>query len=335
MNSTGLMRTSLFCLLGAGLTTACVTDKELGDLEEDTESGTTEGDPGSSSNETDTASTSGTTVDPSATTDPTLPTTATVTTADPTLPTTATVTTADPTMGTDPSGTEGDTESDTEGASICADWAAPPFDCEGPGSATLEVDWDGGGPNVDDAMCTVTALSDMGGGGEQLTLQCGGDEYNFFITTASPQVSLPLTVAMDVRLSLTNFRRNVLNAPTFIIRDLAGDLLVAYVNQIGLDIPDGLDPLSLVVSATGCPGIDIAEKCSGDGSILSQRQSVEFGLGAAAVELFDGSSGLLDTDAVDYSITLGQANDLPCWDDDCFGDDSGPFQRLEFLVTAN
>lgn len=339
MNSTGLLTTPLLCLLGVGLTTACVTDKELGDIDEDTETSTTEGvNPSGGSSGTDSASTSGTSVDPSGTTAD--PTASTVTTADPTLPT-ATVTTANPTAGPDDpidTDTEGDTESDTDGGSVCAEWAPPPGDCEGPGNTILSVQWDFGGGAVEDEMCTVQSLASLGGGAEALVLECGAATYGFEVRSDSPHVPLPLSNGMDVRFSMSEDDQDgMLAAPSFVIRNVVGDLIVAYVNQTDLEIPSNIGPVAAVavVSGSGCPGSSVAEKCEGDGSILSQRVPVQFGTDAdIPLQLFDSSFGTLQTATASFSVFVGEASHLPCWDDDCIGDDSGPFERLEFLVIS-
>lgn len=282
---------------------ACVIDKQLGDTEDDGASeSTTDGpDDGGSASE-------GGTLSPS--TGP-----------------------AGPTTDDGGSDTTEGSSTETDGpALVCDDWAPPPIDdCEPDAGAEAAVTGDPL-PPLADASCTVAALAPMGATTDALTLDCG-DVYTLEITT-DPHLALPFVLDQEVRLSATESFEPALNLnlPTFVIRSPEDALLLAYVNELDLelDLPFGIE---FQTGNTGCAASDVSEDCPDGGRILAQRITLEFGDPGDATRVFDGNLAQLDDAGV--SVIVEQAEQIVCWDEPCFGDDTGPFDRASFIVVAD
>jgi len=316
----------LLCF-AALLTTGCVSTQRLGDPQ------ATDGEPGDAdtSGETShgerTSTASGTSVGD---TD--------IGTGDPTAPTSSTTT---PDLETG-SSTEGETDGSEE---QCSDWQPPPFDCpeQGDARAGLEVapeefpNFDFGGVFTDGIPCEVIALSSDDIDRWTVGLQCDELQTEFTYVSAAPYVSPPLEIGTQViytgvdSLDRPNFE------PSVSLHSPRGDLLMAFVDHDDLrdSIAVELAPLQVAFDGTGCSGVPDQKnaECNPGESVLRARSTVSIN-GEQALELADGASGTVTVEGTTYRVTVDEAARIVCWDEGCFGDESGPYDRLRMLVVA-
>jgi hypothetical protein len=151
--------------------------------------------------------------------------------------------------------------------------------------------------------------------------------------TTSPHLDLPLGGVVDVVVTAgPSPEPPAFGQPSFSISSSGGQLLVAYVNELDHAPAVPTEPIVFTVTPSGCPGVDMAVICDAGGSLLVQRRAVEFGNGVVPIVLFDGNHGIVPGNADDYSVIVGEAAAITCWDDDCAADDSGPSDRLEMFA---
>lgn len=311
MNRTLLASRVLGLPLCLALAPACLDDKSLGDL-----GGTNALEPTGTSSPPEAASSSG---DPQ---------------------TSASVSTA---VGsaTDPAE---DTESETMGgALVCADQSPPSAACEPHGDASFSVEGDVL-PEGDDHVCTVLASEEVDELTRAIALECDGSRYDLTLASSAPNLFLYVLEAgadVSVSVSASAIESPALEGlPSFVIRDLeSGTIRLAYINALGHELFDGpeldvdIAPLSLRAQESGCAYDSVAETCDGSGSILAQRVSLEFeGEAGEVVSLFDGDMGLIPDGSHGIAVIVERAERIVCWDDDCLGDDSGPFDATEVLI---
>jgi hypothetical protein len=124
--------------------------------------------------------------------------------------------------------------------------------------------------------------------------------------------------------------------PSLTLRSPMGELWLAWVNAYGsgdaLDID--IDPVVVTIGGSGCSTTLWTEACDANGAIALQRGILDFGNGIVPVSLFDGLSGVVPAGSFDMTIIVETAERIVCWDDDCAGDDSGPFDRFTFPGVA-
>lgn len=221
-----------------------------------------------------------------------------------------------------------------DGGDLCEDWTPPPFDCEPDDGAYAAVLGDPL-PLYEDQPCSRVGPIEIGPVDDAesvtFTLDCGGDVFPLQIVT-SPFV-LPSFLDMDPLFLTTteSFEPALAGLPTFEIRAEDGTLLLAWVNELDHEIDLPLDPLEIQIGNSGCPSSNVAEKCKAGGSIQAQGVPVEFGSSESPVPVFAGNTTtLMNTDQ--HFVIVDRSEQIVCWDDDCIGDDTGPFDRVSFLV---
>ena len=227
-------------------------------------------------------------------------------------------------------------EGGEDGGDLCEDWTPPPFDCEPDDGAYAAVLADplplyedqlcdkvgpiGIGPVDDPDM--VTFSLDCGDGPMPIQIVSSPFVYPSFLDEVGP-VYLTTTDSLEPAL---------VGLPTFEIRSAEGTLLFAWVNELDHEIDLPLDPLEIQIGNSGCPSSNVAEKCKAGGSIQAQGVPVEFGSSESPVPVFAGNTTtLMNTDQ--HVVIVDRSQRLVCWDEDCIGDDTGPFDRVSFLVS--
>lgn len=230
---------------------------------------------------------------------------------------------------------EGD-DGDDDGGDLCEDWTPPPFDCEPDDGAYAAVLGDPL-PLYQDQLCNKVGPIQIGPAGDPesvtFSLDCGDGPMPIEIVS-SPFVYPSLLDNMDpVYLTTTeSFEPALSGLPTFEIRSEDGTLLLAWVNELDHEIDLPLEPLEIQIGNSGCPSSNVAEKCKAGGSIQAQGVPVEFGSSESPVPVFAGNTAtLMNTDQ--HVVIVDRSQQIVCWDDDCIGDDTGPFDRVSFLVS--
>lgn len=265
--------------------------------------------------------------------------------------------TSGPTDATDGTGTIGETDANTEPGSetdvgetttgepgqTCADWAAPPGDCEDRGSAQARVTipFDMVGPGLVDAPCTVTTVEALSMDRDGVTLMCARPQ-TFEVVSMSPHLPLALEAGQDVLLSTSAAFDDPEGAPirSFALRSTEGDLLLAWVSlqwdEVGaaLEVDVDIAPLTATMSGSGC-GATFDGECSnegGDGTTALQRSIL--GLGDDdRTAIFDGHDATISVGDDTFAVIVDSARQITCRDPGC-GDDSGPFNEASFLIAA-
>ncbi len=308
---------SLLALVSLSITAGCVVDSKLGDPDQTTTDAST--------GPTSTGSEGGTTGTNSS----------------------VSASSGIPTDSTDTLGTTTDAPPDSTaestagtGSGMCADWSAPPFDCELPGDAHASVT--GFASAMSAELCDVTGVvTDAGAPNvDTVTLDCPGQTLELEFFSAAPHHDMHFLDGQQVEVTVAEPKFNIDEAtPSFAIYSTDGEspvLLVAWVNSYDVDADIDIDitPFTVAIGPSGCPATDAAETCDADGAIMMQRAILTFGDDPDTIALQDGAHGTTTTvDGYDYDVTVEIAESRVCWDEDCVIDDSGPFERYTFLAT--
>jgi hypothetical protein len=245
-----------------------------------------------------------------------------------------TMSTAASADGTDTTGTEDDDVT-------CAEWSPPPLDCEAPASASFQVSLEADGPQwlpeLDSEACTVESVQSISANTDRVTLVC--DETHVIeITTSEPQLELPIAAGQDVLFSSVTeaFSYALDGVGSFVIRSTEGALLMSRINELDLTPDLSVDPVVFTPIPSGCEPFDGgAAICDQEGHvILLQRIAVEFGNGIAPITVFPGHHAVVQAGDGEADVIVNRATQYACWDETCAGDDAGPFQRLDLLISV-
>ena len=237
---------------------------------------------------------------------------------------------------TSPSGSE---SIGTGPVAMCGEWTPPPFDCELPGEATVDVQGDSL-PTMVDELCTIAAVQNIDATTDAVTIDCAGDTYEVQIATSNPHLDLPFSTDQEVLVSGAPRPSDALpGVRSFTIRATTGELLLAWLNQFAYDEdtyePDvDIEPVVFNPAMSGCPAADEGELCEADGALMVQRVMLEFGNGIVPIVVFDGNQAIVPADTLDMSVIVAAARQIVCWDDDCAADDSGPYDETRLLLVA-
>jgi hypothetical protein len=209
----------------------------------------------------------------------------------------------------------------------------PPFDCEVAGDATADVQGDFL-PESTDAACQITAIENVDASTDNITLDCG-DVYEISIATSNPHLDLPFSSGDDVLLTASeSFESALFGLPSLAIRSPGGELLLGWVNEVDHDPDVDVDPVVFNVAPSGCPTSSGDARCDADGAIAVHRIMLEFGNKESPLIVFDGHQAIVPAGAADMSVIVDRATQILCWDDDCAGDDSGPFDEIRMILVA-
>lgn len=326
-NSGGRVASRLVALALALVGTGCVVDKQLGEPGDDAA-----GDGGEGSLDSDTGSVSddGATSIGATGTDPTGG---------------AASTDGNDADDLDDAGdeTQGPNDSTGDPPQICADWAAPPFDCEANGGATATlISPTGLAPVLTEAMCLVASLESVNETTDELQVDCARGVLIVEITTEAPHQTLPLMTGQPVVVSTEvsieeGFSDTQIGS--FTLHSTDGALLVAWINSVGIEPPFStaldIEPVQFGVSLSGCPGTSQPAFCDVAGQIIGQRGLVELGDPESPQVVFDGSSVGLDAGPEAFTVTVDAALRMVCKDPDCATSNEGPLDHLRILVLAD
>jgi len=232
----------------------------------------------------------------------------------------------------------------------CAQFSPPPIECPSrsiDNFVTFAVDGDSL-PIGTDQPCTVAAFETVDDVTSSLTLACDASDYTLTITAGEGLrgfLDVFLTPDRDVRLTAREAAFPIVQIPSFVIRDTSGALLFGRIHEVGEGlfrdekhfelVQQGfnLAPIRVSMASTGCPGFDVAETCEGDGSILSMRWGLHFSSeNNLDVIVYDGQSSTLYDTIEGTNVIVNRAERIACWDIDCLGDDSGPFDVIDFIL---
>lgn len=327
---------ALVCALGA--VPACLDDKSLGD--DDGSTSTTHA-------STTSGTGSGSTVDPSESTG-----TSQANTDNPSGPTgTSETNTDDPSGSTETSdadtGTTDQADSSDGSAStsdpapqLCDAMVPPALACEPRGDASFVVEGDALPPGTDQP-CTVVAAEPRDEFTHFAALACEDIEYELTLSSTVSNLFL-YVLEVDSTISVTAAEAEspaISGLPSFVLRRPdTGAILLAQIDAVGHsrdpEVDVDLSPLVVTALESGCEYRDVSEGCD-DGSILAHRVSLSIEGPEGVISLFDGHYGDLPDGSHGMAVIVNRAQRITCWDENCTGDDSGPFDVTRMLVLPN
>jgi hypothetical protein len=227
----------------------------------------------------------------------------------------------------------------SKGSAVCADYEPPGIDnCAAGGKSSASFSLDGPAVEGTIELDCVVGTPSTDGDEESLPLDCDGDGYTLFYSSAAPHLVAPVAEDDNVRLTLNDFEKTPGPQPSFSLRTPGGELIVAFVNHFYLDedLPVALDEFTISYGETGCGAFSAkAAFCEEGESILSGHISVQLGGDEGAAEpLQAGGTTSFAHGGRTYDLIVHEANEIVCWDESCAGDEGGPFDHLQMLIVA-